>query len=211
MNKFDLFLKNLPYIKNQNELTNLICTLGLFYDNRNLYKEYEKFMVQDGGGIWQNPEELATFLWETKTLFKENNIKSYLDIGTFNGYTFFIISNFLKVFVNKDIKVCSIDPEIHIEHSIKEYIKNDIKNCTSFDIFDSFDLVFIDGCHTGEWPMNDFKNALKLNCKFAFFHDIVDKYCPDVNKTWSIISKEFKTNEFCKSRDTFGIGLVNLL
>lgn len=210
MNKFEIFLEKLPCVKSAEELTELICNIGLFYDDRKLYGVYEEYMIQNRSGTWQNPSELATFLWEMYPIFKKNNISSYLDIGTFNGYTFFIISNFLKVFVNDKIKICSIDPFDHIKNNeIRPYIEKYIKTCTSFDIKNEiYDLVFIDGCHEGNWPMDDFNNALKLNCKFIFFHDIVDKYCPDVKNTWEIISNKYKTKEFCKSTNHFGIGLV---
>lgn len=207
----DNFLSKLPLVNSRDELCDLICELGLFYDDRPIYGKYTKYMKHDRSGSWQNPYELSTFLWETRELFIKHKISSYLDIGTFNGYTFFIISNFLKTFVNKDIKIVTIDPIDSKTEEIKPYIEQYCKQCTSFDMLnENFDLIFIDGSHEDDWPMNDFKNALKMNSKFVFFHDIVDLYCPAVNKTWETVSKHYKTIEFCKSSvaNVFGIGLV---
>ena len=86
-------------------LTDRICSEKLYVDDRgNLYgKEYEAYLSYDTG-IWQHPLELSHLLvW-----LSDKQIKSFLNIGTFNGLTFNIISSYLRELV-PDVDCLSID------------------------------------------------------------------------------------------------------
>lgn len=212
LNKFEQFICDLDQVTNQDDLCNAICKIGLFKDARGIYGTYNRFQV-DIGGVWQDPNELATFLWKSRNDFK--NVQSYLDIGTFNGYTFFVIMSFLKKFVASDIKCKTIDP-MNMMHdlSIVPYILPYYECCTTDDIAlrkERYDLVFIDGCHEAPWPMRDFDNCKNL-ADIVFFHDIVDKWCPAVRETFENISCVYDTKQYVQSHDksTFGIGVVFL-
>jgi len=208
MNKYELFISKLPNVNNENELCDIICDLGMFNDNRCIYGKYEKYQVHQGG-VWQDPYELATFLWNSQDDFK--GAKSFLEIGTFTGYSFFIIFQFLKVFVNKDIIGKTVDPsDSFIVSDISPYISPYYFKGTSFDVInETFDIVFIDGCHENPWPINDFENVGQ-KANIVFFHDINDKYCHDVVTTFNKLEKKMKSKRYHHAcvPNTFGIGIV---
>jgi len=210
--KFDVFIRELPNVCNEQDLCNLICSLGLYRDTRGIYGQYERFQVEKGG-VWQDPFELATFLWNSKQDFR--HVTSYLDIGTFNGYTFFIIMSFLKAFVNPDIKCKTVDPYDFVDDkTILPYIFPYYERCTSDEIRErqeQYDLVFIDGCHEAPWPRKDFDNC-KNFASIVFFHDVVDKWCPDVRAIFEELASVHQTKKYVLSHDkrTFGIGVVFL-
>lgn len=207
----DEFISGLDHVTKWEDLCDLICNLGLFMDDRGIYDEYERFQVAQGG-CWQNPRELAMFLWDSRDTFQ--GAESYLDIGTFNGYTFFVIMNFLKKFVNPNIRCKTIDPLNNIEPSIAPYVLPYYECCTSDDIAyrnEQYDIVFVDGCHEAPWPMRDFKNFCNSS-SVIFFHDVVDKWCPAVTAAFSSAAETWGTKKYVYSRDqaTFGIGVVLL-
>ncbi len=217
MNRFESFLTHLPGIQNEGELCHLICQLGLYADKRGLYGKFEKFQISTGG-IWQDPWELAVFLWNSRNDFKACN--SYLEIGTFTGYSFFIIYNFLRVFSNPAITGKTIDPSSHYIPAIDPrscaiseiapYVLPYYQKCTSDDLKgEAYDLVFIDGCHEAPWPLRDFNN-IKPNASIAFFHDINDRWCPDVVSTFDALSQEYRTKRYIHGNveNIFGIGVV---
>lgn len=213
MNKFDKFTRDLDGVTSARELCGIICELGLKRDHRGIYGEHHAHQV-DVGGAWQDPLELATFLWECRDVFR--GVRSYLDIGTCNGYTFFIIMSFLRRFVDPDIRCKTIDPEWHMDDpSISPYIMPYYERCTSDDIAargETYDLVFIDGCHEGEWPMRDYNNVSGF-ASVVFFHDVVDKWCPAVRSAFSALEADgLSTRRYVLSHDgsTFGIGVVVL-
>jgi hypothetical protein len=206
------YLNNISSVTNATELCNLICNIGLHYDERDLYGEYKKFMNPKGqGGLWQNPMELATFLIDNKQLFIDTDIKSYLDIGTFTGFTTFVIVEFLRAHVNKDIRVKTIDPNIWFKNKDSEpYISTYYNQCTIYSIKEEYDLVFIDGLHEHPGPMNDF-NFVKKFAKIVFFHDISDKHCPDVVETFNKLSRIYESRRTCLNQGVFGIGILKLV
>jgi len=176
-----------------------------------LYGEYEQFMRPYGqGGLWQNPMELATFLWDNKDLFQQ--VKSYLDIGTFTGFTTFVIVEFLKAHVSKDIRVKTIDPENWFAGQESErYIQSYYSQMTVDNLQpgEEYDLIFIDGMHDSPGPSHDFDSVKKF-AKFVFFHDITDKYCPYVIETFDRLSSQYESRRTCLTPGTFGIGLLKL-
>jgi hypothetical protein len=197
-------------VRSVDDLTKFICTIGLFYDNRNLYGKYQSFMLPEGhGGLWQNPEELATFLWSNKQLFIDAKIQSYLDIGTFNGYTTFVIVEFLKTFVNPDIRVKTIDPFVLIHPNMVDYIMPYFQQTTIEGINEEYDLVFIDGLHEHPGPSNDFDHVSKY-ATLVFFHDVTDRHCPAVRETFARLAQMYDHSLTNLSGDLFGIGLLDL-
>ena len=203
----DNYIHNVSGVKSIGELTSLLCGIGLQYDDRKLYGKYQCYMNAPGrGGLWQDPEELATFLWEAKNIFK--GMTSYLDIGTFNGFTTCVIVEFLKAHVNKDIRVKTVDPCNHIHPSVLEYVYPYYSQGTVDDIGDeTYDIVFIDGDHSEPGPMHDFEKV-KSFAKVVFFHDISDNYCPYVIKTFKELSKQYTSWGVTQNR--FGIGYIIL-
>ena len=175
----------------------------------NIYgPKYEPYLVY-GFGCWQVPEELASLI----LFLKDKNIQSFLNIGTFNGLTFNLVSKYIKLF-NKNAQCISIDPINHDpvqEHGL-------IYESKTSDAFarKPFDFVFIDGDHTYKCVAQDFINVGRY-AKFCVFHDIKDKYirampCGGVTKFWNEIKKQFKHHEFiCTDNDVMGIGMLEIV
>jgi len=206
----DQYIEKVGQVSSADELCRLICDIGLYYDTRSIYAEWSFCMLEQGqGGIWQNPMELAKFLWGTKDILRKAGVKSYLDIGTFNGFTFCIISHFLRAHVCPDIKVKTIDPWKSIHPTVSKYVLPYYAQESIDDNFDSWDLVFIDGNHTHPGPIHDFQSVRGF-AKFVFFHDIVDRFCPDVRSTFERVATRYKTIKFIERQDQFGIGFVIL-
>lgn len=208
MNKYEVFINKLPSVQNEKDLCDLICELGLYMDSRSLYGVYEPYKTSRGG-VWQDPFELAKFLWDSKEDFQ--GAQTFLEIGTFTGYSFFIIYEFLKAFVNKDIKAITIDPvPIFAECDIAPYIAPHYQQLTSEGMkAQRFDIVFIDGNHSAPWPLMDFENV-GIRARCAFFHDINDKYCHDVVAAFNELETKYKSKryQYASNANQFGIGIV---
>lgn len=189
------------------DIVDHILSCKLFADNRgNIYgPQYEPYLSHTTG-VWQVPEELAGLIvW-----LENKNINSFLNVGTFNGTTFNIISKYLKLF-NKDVVCISIDPINHNPNIIDGLI---YENKTTFDYIDvPFDLVFIDGDHTYKCVKEDFDYVGKC-AKYCVFHDIRDKYigamaCGGVVRFWEEVKKLYGHHEFVFGENQImGIGLL---
>jgi hypothetical protein len=208
MNKFDRFISSVGSVKSADQLCGLICSLGLVKDPRGLYGRYNEFQVPVGGA-WQDPYELARFLWDSKDDFE--GCTSFLEIGTYTGYTFFIITNFLRAHVCPTLRCKTIDPcANYIDPAIWPYVQEHFQLATSEDVKgEQYDIVLIDGNHEGEWPLLDFNNCSK-GARIVVFHDIVDKWCPAVRNTFETLKMRCESKEYVFSHDgnTFGIGVI---
>ena len=71
------------------QIIDTILEHKLFIDSRgNFYGEKYKDHLSNNLGLWQIPEELADLL----VFLSDKEIKNFLNIGTFNGLTFNLIS-----------------------------------------------------------------------------------------------------------------------
>ncbi len=192
------------------DVLNDILSCKLFTDDRgNIYgPQYEPYLSHTTG-VWQIPEELAGLVeW-----LADKNVCSFLNVGTFNGATFNLISKYIKKF-NTGACCISIDPINHNPVMADGLI---YENKTSFDyIGRSFDLVFIDGDHTYECVKQDFDNVGK-HARYCVFHDIRDKYigamaCGGVVRFWEEIKTQYGYHEFVFGENKImGIGILDLI
>ena len=153
---------------NKEELISKILENKLFYDSRgNLYcDEYSNYLSKETG-LWQFPDELADLL-----IFLQNqNIKSFLNIGTFNSLTFNFIADYLNT-INKT-ECITIDPIYHDRILKNEYTY--LTTTSEFFVGQKFDLVFIDGDHVYDSVKKDYENVGQ-HSKFCVFHDIDDDF-----------------------------------
>jgi hypothetical protein len=194
-------------IKMQN-LIQEIKKNGIYIDNRgNIYGSKYKDCVNASCGLWQKPVELSTLL----TILNTQNIQTFLNIGTFNGYTFNFIADYLNGI--RPTSCITIDPNDFVGSNKKyPYI---YLSCTS-DTFKNipFDLVFIDGDHSYEAVKKDWENVGRF-AKVIVFHDINDLPCPDVRKFWSELtngaSEDFdilEIKEVTENPQMMGIGIL---
>jgi hypothetical protein len=178
-------------------------------DRGNYYGEKYKDHLSFEGGLWQMPEELADLM----VFLSDKKIESFLNIGTFNGLTFNLLSDFLYSFGCK--KCITIDPH-NYNPPIDE--RFEYLTLTSDNFKDQvFDLVFIDGDHSYNGVKKDYENVGRL-AKYCIFHDIDDDFVRyginndgGVPRFWEEIKNEKKYMEFIdnsKPIKVMGIGIV---
>lgn len=193
----------------ESKIIDIICRFGLFYDKTPIYGVYTKCMNKpsDLMGLWQKPKELAMCI-----LYLINNceINSFLEIGTFKASTFLILKHFLTK-KNTDLISKTIDVYQHIDKSIFEFFDINFELTSIEHITSQYDLIFIDADHSYKEVSKDFEYSLRLKPKYILFHDINDKYCPDVVKFWNEIKNNFIYKEFSShDKNIMGLGLITL-
>jgi len=197
----------------KDEIVELILENKLFcdkyvWDNKGttLYEEKYNEYVSFDTGLWQDPLEFSNLLF----FLQDKKIKTFLNVGTFNGVTFNFLSDFLNKFEKCDC--ITIDP---INHNPIIYTKYSYYDYTSeIYIGKGFDLVFIDGDHSYDNVKLDYENVGKY-AKYVCFHDINDdevaKLQGGVPKFWNEIKINKEYLEFInknKNINTMGIGVI---
>jgi hypothetical protein len=189
-------LKSLDFVEN------IIKLAGRTPDKRPVYSDgsYHGF-----GSLHQKPNELAHAL----IYLSNKDISSFVEIGTSKGSTLAIVTSYLGRFkpiysVGLDIVAKKNWVKIEAALNVKFHLANS-------DLFKNkkFDLCFIDGNHSFDWVKRDFENVGRFS-KFCMFHDIYDRYCPDVGTYYNKIkgNNSIEFSEF--PHDTMGIGILTL-
>lgn len=209
----------LEKLKDVEFLEHMIRLAGLYPDNRNLYGDKDNGNQNESMGSWQVPRQLAELL----IALQDYRISSYLDVGSFQGWTCSLVSAVLLRF-NPDLKVTAIDPQpwwtMHPEIAAMLPITY-INQNTDHHVGKSYDFTFIDGNHEYTQVMKDYTNV-GAGSKLCAFHDCNDDYirhCPyqagGVPKVWDELkAKGLPNREFfmhSEGKNVMGIGLlVNL-
>lgn len=204
-------LRSVPFLES------IICGIGLHNDpsiSMNYGEEYQKYLTQHG--LIQQPRQLADAL----VFLSDKNIRSYVEVGTFNGICTGLITGYLTRF-NPDFVCTTID--------ITERYHNDYRAEMEkrFNIFfqiedskkvfaENNDLVFIDADHNYSSVRSDYEQIGKT-AKFCMFHDIVDSWQQTINdggslRYWEELKKGKKYYEFTynPTKDKyFGIGIID--
>lgn len=192
----------------EEEIIKVICDYGLVNDPGWDVGEWNKYMMKDRNlpGIYQTPKQIAECILE---LFK-HEINSYLEIGIFQGGSYLLMTNFLKL-KNPNIKCTGVDiSDQYMLAEVKPYLDNYVIG-TSKDFKDQcFDLVFIDGDHSLQGATTDWENVGQY-AKIAMFHDIVQPTYPSLIKYWNELKQGKIYKEYCyqtTGKDVQGIGLL---
>ena len=182
----------------------------LMCDNRgNLYGDDYLSYTSYTTGMWQFPDELAEML----LYLQDKKVESFLNIGTFNGLTFNLMSDFFNIF-RKTVCI-TLDP---FDFKPVKSINYIYESKTSIDYSGiNFDFVFIDGDHSYKESKKDYDNVGKY-AKYCAFHDIDDSYIREtkgyeggIPKLWEELKAknsyiEFNSNK--KNKKIMGIGLI---
>jgi predicted O-methyltransferase YrrM len=186
------------------------------------YKKYERMMLQD-------PGEFNEFL----RIIREQNVRSYLEIGSKHGGTFWKIATVLP----PGSRVVSVDlphgdgsfkeSEPHLVACINELNRRGydahlfIGDSTDPDVIRDvaklgpFDLCFIDANHTEPFVRSDWKHYGQM-ARIVAFHDIgwqkrpePSKKMPiDVPHVWGEIKQGFRYQEIRRCPRDNGIGII---
>lgn len=141
--------------------------------------------------------------------------ESYLEIGTAEGNSLFVLSHALK----PDAKITYIDfgekhttpPRNEIITRLNRPITGIHGNSNSEAVWaqvkdDKYDVVFIDAGHSYENVKKDAALYGPLAKKYIIFHDVA---LPDVRRAFDEYTKDKKSYRFVLS-DTFGYGIVEI-
>ncbi len=207
---------DLGSLKNSEVVANLVRTFGIMpwvHPGMIMTGPETEFINPQGmAAIGQTPDQIAKAL----VYLSAFKINSFCEIGVCYGGNFLFMSEYLRRF-NPEIKCMGIDPTNYLDSKIREII--DLSDWMRFVSLTSdqlagrkFDLVFIDGDHTGPWIAKDYENLGKF-ARFCMFHDIQETLWPDAIAHWAEmkglpkkVAVEFL--DCYPDRATHGIGII---
>lgn len=176
---------DLNSLRNAEVVANLVRAFGIVQWGPPVFGNDEIFKNRFGdmAGIYQTPDQIAKAL----VYLSDFEINSYLEIGVFQGGNFLFVSEYLRRF-NPDVQCLGIDPTGYLNDEISAVIQKEdwlsFSDMTSDGLIgEKFDLVFIDGEHTGEWVRKDWENV-GHHAKICMIHDIQETTCPEVVAFW---------------------------
>lgn len=187
----------LEHLEDYDLLLEHLCAVGLFYDDRkspddpskSIYGDDVQYMLPNDKtyhGMWQTPSQLA----RTLLMLKDLGIRTYLDIGTFSGWTVSVMTAFLMRYGLEHVDSYDIIEYCQCEglwRSRNMPIMYRLSPAPE-DLLPKYDLVFIDGNHeTGVYT--DYE-SWRLRARVILFHDINDYFCPAVVDCWNKARKD---------------------
>jgi Methyltransferase domain len=160
-------------LQSPNVIADLIRHAGLVRDHRQLYGPEERFVNAGNDGLWQIPMQLALCLAE----LSEFDIKSFLEIGTWSGWTTSFIAAYLRRF-NPSVHAVTVDTgdAFDFANRFGRILGIECRRGRAIDFRDErFDLVFIDADHSYKSCRQDYE-AVGRRASLCMFHDVNDKY-----------------------------------
>lgn len=206
----------------------LLIRLGL--NNENVTEQPNRLKDQLGKGygwrIWQYPNQFARYM--QYFVEKAPTIDRYIEIGVRHGGTFALTTTLLKRF-NPNFKaavaVDLIDCPPLIGQMVGKlpilYVKGNSRSPAFAEWLadKSFDLALIDGDHSYDGVLNDFR-LMRERSRIMVFHDVNSRVCPGVVQFWRALQAfwsmpGFEISEFLDTYDDtpvagpyLGIGVV---
>ena len=159
---------------------------------KNFYGKF-KLDVEKGYQYWKSMRVDHELLIE---LIEKYDIKSFFEVGTFEGYTALLVNLHPNI---KKQKALDIHKDMKVEYKNKRlflrekefygsYVKDtnvELEFCDSMKYVpkdgEQYDMVYIDGNHDYEHVKNDTELAFKLNPKIIAWHDFKSGH-KDVNR-----------------------------
>jgi predicted O-methyltransferase YrrM len=133
-----------------------------------------------------------------KNIIKYSGCQNYLELGIYEGHTFFQIANIVSNAVAVDINDLRNEQQKKEKHTFCKMSTNDFF-CINKD---NFDVIFIDADHKIDSVIKDFENSYKCLNKYGmiFIHDTdpmlpeyeKDIYCGDSYKIIEYIETQHK-------------------
>ncbi len=194
MDKFQSYSCQLQtQVRNIKHLTDAILSLGLYPAIHGIktYTIHAPHQYAPGTfkGLYHDPYELASLLWSLKEDCNAINTSSFLYIGTHTGYAFYAIREFLKCFVNANIRSTTIDPTLTLDaldHELRSYIEADFHpQKTSDAIANSnaaYDIVVIDGAPHDYASIKRDYNNVKRKARIVIIAHAHSEEFPDPHK-----------------------------
>lgn len=146
------------------------------------------------GGIEQNQWELDRLM----DFIDENHVKSFFEIGMAQGK----LNQWMKKY---GLQTYGVSPN---EITGVEYIKG--RSQDVFNLVGFYDMIFVDGDHSYQAVMDDFRNYID-KCRFMAFHDICGhRDCMGVFMAWREIKKMYEHIEIVSSVKPAGIGIIKI-
>ena len=192
----------------EEDIIGIVCRYGLVADPGWDCGKWTEYKVKDWytPGIYQTPEQIAQCIME----LLKYDINSYLEIGIYQGGSYLLMTNFLKL---KNPNIICIGTDIS-----EQFMNADVKpHLLGYHIGTSnyfkemkFDLVFIDGDHTYKGAKTDWENVGRF-AKMTMFHDIVQPSCPELIQFWNELKEGKNYKEYCyhtTGKPVQGIGLI---
>lgn len=201
------------------EITNRKFLLDLFYEyglpqiNPAFFAPWSKYMNASGFGALQVPSEYIDCLRKLMTLGLKNGIEIGVYRGGFSYFTAAVLQR-----VRPEFKLVMVDPFDSLigfdAFSQKLHLQKAIPATSDNFKGQAFEFVFIDGDHTYEGAIRDYRNVGVYATKALGFHDIHDNSADaGTIPAWNTIK-----SETCESHEVFefahgierglGIGLV---
>jgi len=195
-------------LKNTNHLTEFFKTIGPCSGYQHSWTDLNSM----GSGFAQHPQELA----EALVFLSSFKVKTFLEIGSFLGWTTSIVAAHLLRF-NEHLEVVTID----VQNAFKfyRYVKHILPitylvPATSKHLKGKeFDVCFIDGNHGGNWPKDDYNNIGRFS-KICMFRDTL--YTKNVKSVWESAktkNSKYQAKEFVgpgSGKKLKGIGVLVL-
>ncbi len=166
-------------------LVDVIRKIGLYDDGRKLYGDDNAYISPFAYpkekcvkyGLWQVPRQLA----ELCVYLSDKQINSFLEIGTFQGFTTLFLCAYLRQFnPTMSFTTCDITPDFmpgYVVEKMKEFKIIFVQGDSEL-IIDSggqFDACLIDGDHHLDSVQMDCFYMLEASCGYIAFHDVNDK------------------------------------